>query len=82
MSHKKATPDHERPTLDELAMHHAVERKYTKLHAVIRGLWDETEEHFSVEIKGDFDDVVEVFETLKECNGNLMGIELHDIGRD
>ena len=80
MSHKKPTPEHLRPTLAELEVHEAYQRRNSKLHAVIRGLWDETEEYFEVNIKGDFADVIEVFEMLKD-NGNLMGIELHEIRR-
>ena len=78
MGHTQAAAEHQRPTLEELALHNAYERKHSKLHAILRGLWDDSEEHFEVVVKGDFDDVIEVFETLKE-NGNLMGIEMHEV---
>ena len=78
MGHKNPCPETQRPTLEELALHNAYERKHSKLHAILRGLWYDSEEHFEVVVKGDFDDVIEVFETLKE-NGNLMGIEMHEV---
>ena len=80
MSHTKATPEHQRPTLDEMEVLDRFAQKHTHIHVIIRGLWEDSEAPFEVVAKGHFDDVVEVFETLKD-NGNLIGIEMHEIGR-
>ena len=78
MPHKKATPEHLRPTLEDMQAREAFHRKSVPFHAIIRGLWDSTEAHFEIILKGDFADVLETFETLRE-NGNLMGIEMHTL---
>ena len=80
MGHTKATPENQRPTLLELEIRDQFTRinGLRPMHAIIRGCWSETEVYFEIQLKGDFDDVTEVFETLKD-NGNLMGLEMHEV---
>lgn len=81
MGHTKATPENQRPTIEELEAHNLYAQKHTRLNVLIRGLWQDSEASFEVQVKGDFDDIIEVFESLKD-NGNLMGIEMHELDRN
>lgn len=76
MSHTRATPNTQRPTLDELRIHDRFVQRHQRISAVIQGLWEDSEEPFKIQVTGDYDDVLETFETLKE-NGNLMGLDMH-----
>ena len=78
MPHRKATPECQRPTIAELEFHEAASRMERKGIAKILGAWDDSEAVFSIEVRGDWADIIEVYETLKE-SGNLLDIELQEI---
>ena len=78
MGHLQAIPDHKRPTLDELKEQSKTSQRARHVHngvARIVGKWIGTPEIFIIEVKGDWADIREVYETL-HGNGNLSDVQL------
>ena len=77
MSHKKPTPESQRPTIDELRAREKFANQTWKAVRV-RGYWGNDEAfrpEFEVNISGHTVDVDEVVESLSE-NGNLYKLDV------
>lgn len=81
MGHTKATPDNERPTLDELLIRERFTGPRPKAVKIF-GYWEQQSDgcrpEFEVTISGDDCDVDEVVESLKE-NGNLHDLKIEKV---
>ena len=79
MPHQKATPEHQRPTLEELRRH---THKPVWIAMKITGYWetlpDGTRPAFEVNISGEASDVNESIESLK-LNGNLHDLKFEKV---
>ena len=70
MPHKRPTPDHLRPTLEQLQQKANRLNPQQHIVATIAGNWQENGADFSVTLAGHRADVFEVYGTLID-NGNL-----------
>lgn len=77
MSHKSATPEHQRPTLDKLHQQSAWNARLENQTYAVSGLWYTDTgfppSEFKVRITGHADDVRETIEALK-LDGNLHSL--------
>ena len=79
MAHKKATPENERPTLEEVRIRENFARMQVKKTVEVSGYWEQQSDgcrpEFQVTISGDAADVDEVVESVLE-NGNLHDLKV------
>ena len=75
MPHNKATPETERPTLENLRSQAAWIGHQQTITVEVTGKWSDSVADFSVKITGDTTDVDETVESLLN-NGNLEQLKI------
>ena len=80
MAHTKSTPEHQRPTLDEMKYHDAAAKHEPRFVVwKITGVWTGNREAiFDIVVKGELSDVFETYAMLED-NGNLDKLDYEDI---
>ena len=77
MPHKKATPEAERPTLENLRSQELWLKHQQTITVQVTGIWEDSGGDFSVTLTGDKTDVNEAIEGLFN-NGNLENLLIYD----